>query len=732
MGGPLVPPEERPTFCRICEPHCGLVATVDGGRVERLRPDPEHPLSRGYACPKGIAFGAVQHDPDRVTQPLRRTPDGTGFEPVSWDEAIRDIGARLRAIREHHGGDAIGWYLGNPAASSFSHTVWAKGFVDALGSPHFYSSGSQDVNSRFAASALLYGSPLKVPIPDIEHTDLLVVVGANPFVSNGSVLSAPRIRERLHGIVERGGRVVVVDPRRTETARHFEHLPIVPDADAWLLLSLLHVLFEEGLARADARAVDAEVLRTLAAPHAPEATAARTGLDAEVVRALARDLAAAPSAALYGRTGTCLGSHGTLVGFLLDAVCVVTGNVDARGGLVFGQSPIDLETVASRFGLSTYGRRRSRVGGYPDVLGQMPAPLMAEEITTPGPGQLRALIVSAGNPVLTVPGPQPFAEAAEELELLVSIDLYVNETGRLADYVLPATTWLERDDLPVAFLQFFVQPFIQWSGAVVEPAGEAREEWQIIDALGDELGIVPSSFAPMRWVGRTGVRPTPDRLLDLLLRIGPRGDLFGLRRGGLNLGKVKREPHGILLDEAHAVGVLDGPIRLAPEAIVEEVRALEAAPAVDGALPLRLIGMRELRSHNSWMHNSEKLMRGRKPHALRMHPDDAAARGVREDGAHVRLRSASGDLDVPVLLTDEMTPGVVALPHGWGHAGGWQRANAAGGANVNELTAVPSGELEALAGMAKLNGVPVEVEAVQVAGAGTARVARDATRAGLS
>ncbi|HEX2085334.1 MAG TPA: molybdopterin-dependent oxidoreductase, partial [Solirubrobacteraceae bacterium] len=666
----------------------------------QLRPDREHPLSSGYACPKGIAMTDVQNDPDRVTHPLRRRGDGS-FEQVSWDAALADIGDRLRAIRDEHGPAAIGWYMGNPGAFSYSHTLWVKGFLDALGSPHLYTAGSQDVNNRFAASALMYGSPLLVPIPDVERTDFLFVVGANPFVSNGSVFSVPRVRERFHDVVRRGGRVVVVDPRRTETARHFEHVPVLPDGDAWLLLSMLHTLHSEGLAVSP----DAGVAG-LAARFPAEATSSRTGLDPSLVRSLARDLAAAPSAAIYGRTGSCLGSHGTLVAFLLDALAAVTGNLDRPGGSVFARPAVDLDATMSRYGLSSYGSRRSRIGGFPDVLGQLPATLMAPEITTPGDGQLRALIVSAGNPVLSVPDGAALERAFGSLDLLVSIDLYVNETGRHADYVLPATTFLERSDVPVAFLPFFVKPFIQWTDAVVAPRGEARPEWEVIDDLSRRLGIAPYSAPPLRWLARLGVRLSPDRLVDLMLRRGP---------ARLSLRSLRRSLHGRLLGEHHEGGRLRRPPRLAPPEIVAEVEALAATPVPDPSLPLRLIGMRELRSHNSWMHNVEKLMRARDGQVLRVSPVDARARGL-ADGDVVRIRSAAGEVaGVPVRVTDEMTPGVVALPHGWGHRGGWRRANAAGGVNVNELASAAPESLERLAGMAKLNGIPVEVAAVAAA-----------------
>ncbi len=452
--------EERVTYCRICEAACGMVATVQDGRVTKLRPDRDHPLSQGYACPKGIAMLEVHDDPDRVTRPLRRRPDGD-FEPVSWEVALDEITARMALLIEAHGGRSIGWYMGNPGAFSYSHPIWVKGFLDALGSQHYYTASSQDVSNRFAASALLYGSPAIVPIPDLQRTSFLLIVGANPLVSHGSLLTAPRIKDQLHAITARGGRVVVVDPRRSETAGAFEHVPVRPDSDAWLLLSLLHVVFAEGLADEAALAdqtVGSAWLRGVVARHAPQDTQERTGVPADDVRALARDLATAGSAAVYGRTGSCLGRHGTLVAFLLDALNAVTGNLDRPGGAVFGRPAIAIDEAAAKAGLDSYATKRSRIGGFPEVLGAMPAALIGEEILTPGDGALRALVVSSGNPVLSVPDGGALGEALQQLELLVSIDLYVNETNRHADYVLPATSFLEREDIPLPLLGFYTTP----------------------------------------------------------------------------------------------------------------------------------------------------------------------------------------------------------------------------------------------------------------------------------
>lgn len=711
---------EAVTYCRICEPLCGLTATVEDGVVTAIRADRSHPLSRGFACPKGIAMTEVQNDPDRVVRPLRRTPDGD-FEPVTWDEALGDIARRLNRLRREHGGDSIGWYFGNPATFSYTHALWLSGFMRALGSPHLYSAGSQDTNSRFVASALLYGAPLLLPLPDIERTDFLLMLGANPLVSHGSLISVPRIRESLKGIVKRGGRVVVGDPRRTETARAFEHLPIMPDGDAWLLLSLLNVLFEDGLADIDAcvrQTRGLATLRGLVRDFPPERTRAHSGVAPETVRKLAHDLASAPRAVVYGRTGTCLGAHATLVAFLIDAVNAVTGNLDRPGGAVFGESPLPVDEITKLSGLATYGRAHSRIGGFPDVLGTFPAGIMADEITTPGPGQMRALIVSAGNPVLSVPGATALDAALDELDLLVCVDLYVSETGRKADYVLPATTFLEREDFPLPFLQNYLTPYVTWTDAVVPPRGEARQEWRVIDELATRMGIGIGALAPQRFAHRLGLRPSPHLIVDALLRTGPHGDRFGLRPGGLNLRRLRENPHGIVLADHQPTGRLrrrithpDRRVHLAPDEIAAEIESLRTAPPAPADLPLRLIGLREPRSHNSWMHNAPSLMRAR-THTARLHPQDAARQGLK-DGDLCEITSAHGTVSLPVTITDEITPGVVAVPHGWGHqGGGWRVANANGGVNVNVLASPEPDDLEKLAGMARLNGIPVKVGSV--------------------
>jgi anaerobic selenocysteine-containing dehydrogenase len=722
------------TYCRICEPTCGMIATVEDGKLVQLRPDADHPITKGFSCPKGIEFVHVQNDPDRLLYPMRRTSSGE-FERISWQTALDEIGAKLRAIRDRNGGASIGWYAGNPSAFSHSHAIWAGGFVRGLGSKHLYTPNTQDTSSRFVASHLLYGSPTIFPLPDVERTSFLLLVGANPLVSRGSLVAAGNLRDKLTGIVSRGGRVVVVDPRRTETAKVFEHVAVRPDADAWLLLAMLHVILAEHLAdleTATAQATGLDGLRTAASRCSPEDAELRSGVPADEIRALARAFATAPSAVAYGRTGACLGSHATLVNVLLDALNIVTGNLDRPGGSVFARPPIDFTALAARLGLATFDSYRSRVGDLPEVLGQLPAPLMAAEIETPGPGQLRALIVSAGNPLLSVPGSQDLERALGKLELQVGIDLYVNETHRHADYVLPATTFYERDDVPLPLAEIQLTPFIQWTEAVVAPRGEARDDWQIIDDLARQLGFAAVAGVGAKWIGTSGAariaqramgfgvhRLTPTKLVDALLRTGRDGDRFGLRRSGLSLAKLRAQPHGTVLAEHVETGVLgkrlktkDRRVHLGDDRIAAELDRLLSEPAPSSEYPLLMIGRREVRSHNSWLHNTPKFRDGTRRHRALVNPADAAAIGAAA-GTAVRVVSARGSIEVPIELSDDVAPGTIAVPHGWGHrGGGWQTANAAGGANVNELTSPHPEDMERLSGMAHLNGVPVRLEKV--------------------
>ncbi|WP_407661724.1 molybdopterin-containing oxidoreductase family protein [Mycolicibacterium neworleansense] len=705
-----------------------MIATVEDGRLTSLRPDKDHPLSAGFACQKGIAFTEVVNDPDRVTMPLKRTPDG--FEPVSWDEALDDIAARLDAIHRHHGSGAVAWYMGNPAAFSYSHLFAAMAFAKGIGGDsHFFSSSTQDTSSRLLANQFLYGAPFPVPIPDLIRTDLLVMLGANPVVSHGSFLTAPRIKDRMHDIVKRGGRVVVVDPRRSETAAQFEWLGITPDSDAYLLLSILQVLFAEGLVsvRSRTQAKGLDWLQEQCAPFTPELTHQHTGIDPGTVRALARDLAGTERAAVYGRLGTCVGRNGTLTNYLLDAVNLVAGNLDTPGGSVFSTLGIPGQKWGSMaMGAAlrrSYRNKRTRVGGFRAVIGAEPAAFMAKEITTSGRRQVKAMFIGAGNPVLSVPNGLEMEQALESLDLSVGLDLYVNETTAHCDYVLPVTTMYERDDFAVTFQMFQATPFRQATDAVVAPRGQARTEWDIVVDLVARMTVRTPVFGALRLAAkraaRRGQRLSPRPMIDMMIRMADGGDRFGLRRGGLTFRRLaEHHPHGVVVAPNIRTGVLGevvvypkGRIRLAHEDISSEIAALSRRARPDD-YPLRMIGMREARSENSWLHNSPLLMRGTRIHRALMHSEDAAARQL-SDGDAVRVRSPYGQIDIAVSLTDDIVRGTVAIPHGWGHkgSGGWRIANQAGGANVNQLMSSDPSDVEALAGMSWLTGVPVQVEA---------------------
>lgn len=699
------------SYCRICEQLCGIVADVADGEVVRVRGDILHPVSEGYICPKGAAMGQVQSDPDRVRHPLKRTPDGD-FVEVDWDSALDDIASRLRRLSREYGPDSIAMYLGNPSAFSLSHIFWAKGFLDAIGSRHFYSAVAQDNASRSAASQFLFGSPMLFAIPDLVHTDFLLVIGANPMVSHGGLLSMPPIGDHLRAITNRGGRVVVVDPARTKTAATFEHQPIRPATDAWLLAAMINVLFEEGLVDRDAVHRQATGLAEFEAAivHLTAADAADvTGIDESTIRTLARGFGTSKSAVAYGRVGICRYPGATAANFLVDALNVVSGNFDRRGGSVFGQAPIDLAGLAEKFGQGSYAQIRSRIGDLPDVAGHMPW-VLADEIDSPGPGQPRALIITAGNPVLSAPDGEALAEAMRRLELVVSIDLYANDSAREADYILPAPTFLERSDIPITFSAHMPIPWLQATKPVVDAPSGVREEWWIFEQLARRMGRGAASGRPiLRFAAKCGIRFTPRLMMDALLRTSSVGDWFGLRQRGLSIKKLEAQPHGVALpaDAAygHAPGHIlhsDRTVHLGEQPILDALRGLQRPGS-----GLVLIGRRELTSINSWMHN----VGSNKSPLLHVNPVDAQADNI-ATGDEVELTTKTGYVRVTVEVTDKITPGVLSYPHGYGHRGGWRSANELGGANINAVLSADSAVKDELSGASHLDGVPVEMRRV--------------------
>ncbi|MDQ4114562.1 MAG: molybdopterin-dependent oxidoreductase, partial [Actinomycetota bacterium] len=574
------------------------------------------------------------------------------------------------------------------------------------------------VNNYWVAADMMYGDLTVNPLPDFAATDFALIVGANPVVSHGSLVSTGRIREVLLDITARGGRVIVVDPRRTETARSFEHVPILPGADPWLLGGMLRVLFDEDLIDWDAvgqQTAGIENLRKLAERFDLERAAGETGIAAETITQLARALAAAPSACVHGRCGASLGKYSTLTKFLLDSLAVVTGNLDRRGGMVFGDPMVDLEGFAAKLGISGRGRWRTRVEGVPEINGTAPIACLAKEITTPGEGKLRALIGLSSNIVTSGPASAQTAAALDQLDLMVSLDPYVTETTRHAHWILPPTLWLEREQMPIYTQAQSTVPNAQWVPPVVAPRGEARDDSWILDQIARRIGLVPSGAPGAQLLGKLGIRPQPRHLMDLLLRTGPHGDMFGLRRRGLSRRKLLKTPGAVKLADACQVGVLERKLHTAdrrvqlaqPELLAEVDRAI-AAPQTDPRYPLRLFTIRELRSHNSWLHNVPNLMAGDRRCHAEISPDDAAAAGVHDRDA-ITITSPWGQLAVPVVVSDDITPGAVGLTQGWGHDGGWRVAVAAGGVSYNALTPNDADEIDRPSGNAYFNGIPVAI-----------------------
>lgn len=706
--------------CTLCEAMCGLVLETEGGRVVSVRGDADDPFSRGHICPKGVALGDVHADPDRLRQPMRRTAGG--WQAIPWDEALDEAAERLRAVQRAHGHDAVAVYQGNPTVHNYGSLLFAPGFIRALGTRNRFSATSVDQLPHHLAAYSMFGHQLLIPVPDLDRTDFFLVLGANPAVSNGSLMSAPDAAGRIKAIRRRGGTVVVIDPRRTETAALADvHHFIRPGTDALLLLALLHVVFAEGLEKPGRLAEltqGLDAVRGVVAEFAPERAAAVTGIAAGEIRALARAFAAAPAAVCYGRCGVSTQEFGGLAHWLINLLNLVTGNLDRPGGAMFTRPAVD---VLKRTRRGSHGRFRSRVRGLPEFGGELPVATLAEEILTPGPGQVRALVTSAGNPVLSTPNGTQLDRALAGLEFMVSVDFYLNETTRHAHLILPPTSPLEHDHYDLVFYLLSVRNAAKFSPAVFPAPPGALHDWEIF--LGLQRRLEHGAKARLRHAALGALKP--HRMLDVGLRTGPYGAGMNPLGRGLSLRKLRRHPHGIDLGPLQPalperLFNRDGKLDAAPALLLADVDRLrarllegeaDATAAAGGGFDLLLIGRRQLRSNNSWMHNYPRLMKGRDRCTLLLHPADAAARGI-PDGALVRLSSRAGSVEVPAELSDEVMPGVVSLPHGFGHGRpgiGTTVAAAHPGASVNDVT--NDRFLDDLAGTAALNGVPVRVEA---------------------
>ncbi|MEX1178146.1 MAG: molybdopterin-dependent oxidoreductase [Nitriliruptor sp.] len=734
--------------CPLCEATCGLEIELEDDQVVSVRGDALDVFSRGYLCPKGATIGELEHDPDRLTAP--RVRRDAALVEATWDEAFGEVEQRLRAIVDEHGPDSVAIYLGNPNAHTLSGQLYARALIKSLRTRNVHSASSVDQLPKHVSCGTMFGDPLAIPVPDIDRTDLLVVLGGDPRTSNGSLWTVPDVPGRLDALRARGGRLVVVDPRRSRTAaRADRHLAIRPGTDALLLAALVSTLVDEDLIEIPTTLAEHlsgldEVTAALA-PLTPERVARTCGLDAGEIRELARELAAADRAVVYGRLGTTTVRHGTLASWLVDVVNALTGNLDRPGGSMFPRAAH--HRPGSRKPFRT-GRWSSRVRELPEAIGELPIATLLDEIETPGDGQVRALIVVGGNPVVSTPDAARLDAAIAGLDLVIAVDPYIGATARHADVVLPPPGPLQRSHCDLVFAGLSVRNVSNYSPPVRALPDGQLDEWEILLALAaialgagvprDGSGDIDVSFAdhlvarqtaealaadqdanviierdPDALLAAVSDRRGPERLLDLVLRAGPYGDGFS-GGDGLTLAALEAEPHGIDHGplEPRLPGVLtteDRRVHLAPPAFLEALTSLEADIGTEPP-PMVLIGRRHLRTNNSWSHNIPSLGRGRQLCTLQIHPDDAARDGV-TDGARGRVTSAAGSLEVDVEVTDDLRSGVVSLPHGFGHdleGVELTLARTRGGANSNVLT--DRFELDGLSGNAVLNALPVTVK----------------------
>ena len=712
---------EKKTFCRICEAMCGLDVQLEDGRITKVRGSSEHILSSGHLCVKAQNAAEAAYDKDRVLHPLKRNAATGDFEKISWSQAYSEIANKLTAVREKHGPASVAFANGNPASFCASLIIWMGAFKKLLGIQWTYSPSAEDTAAPMVASHLLYGSLGSILRPDLWRSHFVMIIGANPYVSHSSLFTEPLLRKAIDSVKERDGRVVVVDPRRTETARKNQHIGIHAGTDAWLLSAMLHTIIKEDLVdhasvqdKVDGYDAFAKELDAIT----PEIAAVHTGIDAEEIRQLARGFANAKSACVVGRTGTCTQQFGTLCNLLQNILCLLTGNIDREGGLLYGEGLFDFEKVMEATGGNKFGTQPSRTTGQPDIAFNLPTAAMASDILEPGEGQVRAMISVATNPVLCAPGGgEKLQQALQDLELHVSLDFYVNETNRFADYILPTTSMYEREDIPLFNMSGMLRPSVWATEAVIEPLGDAKPEWQILNDLCQEMGFGGCYESGMfRLLARLGYQVKPKLFFDLIFRTSAWGDRFGLKPKGISFKKLVNEiPDGYQLMPEIPTGrfhkkirTANGRVNVARTEIIQEMQRLSTYENKHEKFPYRLLGQRELHTQNSWMHNvgiSTKKGRGQ---TAKMHPADASRHQL-SDGDIARIESPWGELDVEVTLTEDMKQGNIALPHGWGHKGGWREANRVGGINSNLLTSDRAEDHEALSATSLLNGVPVRV-----------------------
>jgi anaerobic selenocysteine-containing dehydrogenase len=691
--------------CNLCEAICGLELTIEEGRVTSIRGSDADPLSRGYICPKGVSLADVLDDPDRLRRPVRRV--GGDWVEIGWDEAFDLVADGLAEAVNEHGRDAVGVYLGNPTVHSLGSLTHGLTMVRSLRTRNLFSATSVDQLPHQLVAHLMYGHQLLLPIPDIDRTSYFLVFGANPMASNGSLMTVPDFPNRLRALKQRDGTMVVFDPRRTETAKvASEHHFIRPGTDVYVLLAMLHVLFDEGLASSREYVDRLDAVRTAVTGFDPERAERASGVPADEIRRIAREFAAADGAAAYSRMGVSTNTHGTVAQWAVQLLNLVTGNLDREGGTLFTTPAID-SVGRGLVGKGHHDAWRSRVRGLPETAGELPVSALREEIETPGEGQVRALLTLSGNPVLSTPDGSALGRAMEGLDFMAAVDIYVNETTRHADVILPPTTALERDHYDLVFHALAVRNTARFTPAVIDKDRSQRHDWEIYREVTLRLMKRLHRKPPLkkRLVTRARLMTSPTFQVAQLLRTD---------KAGVTISQLRKNPAGVDLGPLQADRL---PERLftktkridaAPELVLADLARLDQVEISPRDGELVLIGRRHQRDNNSWMHNTERLTRGKPRHQLLMHPDDLAARGI-TDGNRVTVRSRVGSVEVEVRAVDDMMPGVVSLPHGYGHQvddTGMSRAAKVPGVSINDLT---DPQRLDVSGNAALNGVPVDV-----------------------
>lgn len=687
--------------CNLCEAICGLEAQVRGQEVISIKGDAGDPLSQGHICPKAVALKDIYEDPDRLKGPVKRTSDG--WQAISWEQAYEEVVDGLKRVQAQHGNDAVGIFLGNPNVHNWGSILFGPDFIKSLKTKNRFSATSTDQLPHHLVALLMYGHYLSIPVPDVDRTHYMLILGANPLASNGSLMTAPGMDKRLRGVQARGGKVVVVDPRRTETALAAdEHFFIRPGADALFLLAMVYTLFDENLVETGhlSGIVDGvEQLAGLVHPYSPERVGSILGIPGTELRRLTREFALAPSAVCYGRMGLSTQAFGSLCQWLVQLVNMLTGNLDREGGAMFTLPAFDLvgqQALTGKFG--AFGRWKSRVRGLPEFGGELPVAALAEEILEVGEGQIKAMVTVAGNPVLSIPNGRLLDKALSKLDFMVAIDIYINETTRHAHIILPPTTGLETSHYDIIFHILAVRNTAKYSPPLFERSEGQRHDWEIYQELAAKMNA--REYRPV----------PPEFVLEKALAMGP------YREQGLDLAKLKANPQGVDLGPLRPCmpGRLltsNKRIDLVPELFVRDLARLDGhfTAQADSANTLVLIGRRQLRSNNSWMHNSHRLVKGRERCTLMIHTQDAGARNI-TNGSMVEVRSRTGAVSLRAEVTEAIMPGVVSIPHGWGHDREGVRLSVAAqvpGASINDLT--DHLFIDDVSGNAAFSGVPVEV-----------------------